>query len=64
MEKKADSREGRDEMRKEKTQCRRKIKNHLSNVNLRAAWQEIKTMAAIDQHNDETRQPISYLFVF
>lgn len=54
LEKKAVSREVKNEIKKAKIQYRRKIENKCSRGNLRAAWQGIKSMAAINQPTSET----------
>lgn len=40
-----------------KIRYRKKIENHYGSGDLRAAWQGIKSMAAIYQPTNETRQP-------
>lgn len=57
LKKKAVSREVNKEIRKAKIQYRRKIENQYTGEDLSTAWQGIKSMAAINQHTNDTRQP-------
>ena len=59
LEKKAVSREVRNEIRKAKLKYKEKIEVQYSSGDLRAAWQGIKNMASINQHANETRTSIS-----
>lgn len=56
LEKKAVSREVRNEIRKAKIQYRDKIEEQYCSGDLRAAWQGIKQMASINQNSGQTRQ--------
>ena len=56
LEKKAVSREVRNEIRKAKIQYRDKIEEQYCSGDLRAAWQGIQQMASINQYSGETRQ--------
>lgn len=58
VEKKAVSREVKNEIKKAKSQYRNKIENQYNSGDLKAAWQGIKTMAAINQPVCRTGQPI------
>jgi len=63
LEKKVVSREVRNEIRKAKMKYREKIEMQYSSGDLRAAWQEITTMASIDQRANETNQSIIIFLV-
>lgn len=56
VEKKAVSREIKNEIRKAKIQYRDKIEKQYCSCDIRAAWQGIKQMPSINQYSGETRQ--------
>ena len=58
LEKKAVSREVKNEIRKAKIQYKNNIENPYNSGDLKAAWHGIKTMAAINQPLCKTGQPI------
>ena len=58
LEKKAVSKEVKEQIRKSKIKYRNKIESQYCSGDLRAAWRGIKSMASINQSSCETRQPI------
>lgn len=59
QEKKAVAKEVKAEIAKAKAKYKEKIENQYVNGDLRSAWQGIKSMASINQHAIDTKQPIS-----
>ena len=57
LEKKNVEREVKNEIRKAKTEYKKKIEMQFSSNNMRAAWQGIKAMACIDHHISVAKDP-------